>query len=201
MKKLIYVFTFFSAFVLNAGLDLGAQEVSGDGKSQYKDSIVFKPATTVDSQLSGKDILHIMPSRQNGDKADVNVYQSAEVSSSLKAHISANNNRTISGYRVRIFFDNKQTARVESEEALKKFNVLYPGIAAYRTYANPYFKVTVGDFRTKSEAMEMLTRIRREFPSAFVVKESVNYPVVDKAKPYVIDTLKVLVPQETSMVD
>jgi hypothetical protein len=72
---------------------------------------------------------------------------------------------------------------------------LHKDIPAYRTYTNPYFKVTVGDFRTKSEAMELLSRIRSEFPSAFVVKENIEYPVVDKNNAVVVDTVKVLRPK------
>jgi hypothetical protein len=68
---------------------------------------------------------------------------------------------------------------------------MYHDVVAYRSYANPYFKVTVGDFRTKSEAYRLLERIRHEFPSAFVVKESISFPVVDKTKSYVVDTVKV----------
>lgn len=202
MKKLTCIITLFSVFTLSACLDASAQEYADEVRPQYRDSIIYKPASVVDSDLKGKDILNIMPSKQDGDKADVNIYQSADVSSSLSAHIASNRTRTINGYRVRIFFDNRQTARLESEETLKKFQNLYAGIAAYRTYANPYFKVTVGDFRTKSEAMAMLARIRHAFPSAFVVRESVNYPVVDRDNPYVTDTLRILIPsREESVVE
>jgi hypothetical protein len=62
----------------------------------------------------------------------------------------------------------------------------------YRVYANPYFKVTVGDFRTRSEAMEMLSRIKYSFPSAFVVKENIEYPAVDSERAVIVDTIKVL---------
>jgi hypothetical protein len=85
---------------------------------------------------------------------------------------------------------------VESEETLKRFQTLHRDVPAYRTYSNPYFKVTVGDFRTKSEAMELLSRIRHEFPSAFVVKESIEYPVVDKNNAVVADTVKVIRPKQ-----
>jgi hypothetical protein len=83
---------------------------------------------------------------------------------------------------------------VESENTLKKFNTLFPDVMAYRIYANPYFKVTVGDFRTKSEAMALLARIKGDFPSAFVVKENIGYPVVDADNAVVADTVKVLRP-------
>ena len=65
--------------------------------------------------------------------------------------------------------------------------------------ANPYFKVTVGDFRTRSEAVKLLERIRGAFPSAFVVKENIEFPVVDKENAYVTDTVKVLRPKKRNL--
>ena len=158
------------------------------------DSVVYRHVSRVDSLLAGKDVFHIMPLKANGGKADVEIYQPQEVAAALRKQVENNSKRTISGYRVRIFFDNKQTARVESEEALKKFESMFHEVKAYRTYANPYFKVTVGDFRTKSEAMALLSDIKGAFPSAFVVKENISYPVVDKSNAYVIATVQVLRP-------
>ena len=162
------------------------------------DSIVYRPASAVDTTLAGKDIFMIMPSRNAGAKADVKVMQTDVVADAVRRQIRSNEDRTLSGYRVRIFFDNRQTARVESEETLKRFEALYHDVVAYRTYANPYFKVTVGDFRTKSEAMRLLERIKGEFPSAFVVKENISFPVVDTSNAYVVDTVKVLRPKVKS---
>lgn len=156
------------------------------------DSVVYRPVAAVDSTLAGKDIFHILPSKRAGDDANVQIRQYQEIMSSMRQHIASNSKRTSSGYRVRIFFDNKQTARTESEKTLKRFKDLFPGVAAYRIYANPYFKVTVGDFRTKSEAMALLTRIKGAFPSAFVVKESIEYPVVDSDNAVIADTVKVM---------
>ncbi len=162
------------------------------------DSIVYRPAAAVDTTLAGKDIFMIMPSKNAGAKADVKVMQTDVVADAVRRQIRSNEDRTLSGYRVRIFFDNRQTARVESEETLKRFEALYHDVVAYRTYANPYFKVTVGDFRTKSEAMRLLERIKGEFPSAFVVKENISFPVVDTSNAYVVDTVKVLRPKVKS---
>lgn len=158
------------------------------------DSLVYRHVAGMDTLLTGKDIFHIMPLKANGGKADVEIYQPQEVVSALRKQVASNSKRTVSGYRVRIFFDNRQTARTESEETLKRFESIYHDVKAYRTYANPYFKVTVGDFRTKSEAMELLSNIKGTFPSAFVVKENIAYPVVDKSNAYVVDTIKVLRP-------
>ena len=112
----------------------------------------------------------------------------SELDEKLNSILSNPNNL----YRIRIFFDNKQTARNESEATMARFLKTYHGIPAYRTYANPYFKVSVGDFRTKSEAMEFLEEIKHNFPGAFVTKETISYPVIDRQNSFVTDTIKVL---------
>ena len=171
-----------------------AQSIEVPEGYELVDSVVYRHVSRVDSVLAGKDIFHIMPLKANGGNADVEIYQPQEVAAALRKQVENNPKRTVSGYRVRIFFDNKQSARTESEEALKTFESMFHEVKAYRTYANPYFKVTVGDFRTKSEAMALLSDIKGAFPSAFVVKENISYPVVDKSNAYVVDTIKVLRP-------
>lgn len=193
-SKNLIVSLLLGVFAAVFSVSASAQELVVPDGYQIVDSLVYRHVSGVDTLLAGKDIFHIMPLKAKGDKADVEIYQSQEVASALRTQVESNSKRQISGYRVRIFFDNKQSARVESEEILKRFEAVYHDVKAYRTYANPYFKVTVGDFRTKSEAMALLSRIKGAFPSAFVVKENISYPVVDKFNAYVVDTVKVLRP-------
>lgn len=194
MKRTETLILFLAALVLSGLNELSAQEIVVPEGYELVDSIVYRPASAVDTSLVGKDIFKLMPKKSEGGAADVEIFQSDSLMNAMQKHLAANSGRTLSGYRVRIFFDNRQSARVASEETLKRFESLYHDVVAYRTYANPYFKVTVGDFRTKSEAMALLERIRYEFPSAFVVKENISFPVVDRENAYVIDTLKVLRP-------
>ena len=150
-----------------------------------RDTIVYRPAPAVDSTLAGKNIFAVLPSRVKGNPADVRVYQSSDILNSMNAHFEANRGREISGYRVRIFFDNKQTARNESQEVMERFS-----------------SESAGDFRSKSEAMQLLRRIRSEFPAAFIVREkSINYPAVDRNKAMVADTVRVLyrIAEETTI--
>jgi hypothetical protein len=196
MKKPEKIITVLMVIVLSlaGAYSASAQEIVVPEGYELVDSIVYRPASAVDTSLVGKDIFKLMPKKSEGGAADVEIFQSDSLMNAMQKHVAANSGRTLSGYRVRIFFDNRQSARVASEETLKRFESLYHDVVAYRTYANPYFKVTVGDFRTKSEAMALLERIRYEFPSAFVVKENISFPVVDRENAYVIDTLKVLRP-------
>lgn len=185
-----------ASLLMLSGVDLDAQEIVTVPEGYVLvDSVIYRPVATVDTTLVGKDVFLLMPSREMGDKAGVTINQTEDVKDAMRRQVGDNASRTLSGYRVRIFFDNRQTARVESEETLRKFESMYHDVVAYRTYANPYFKVTVGDFRTRSEAVRLLERIKGAFPSAFVVKENIEFPVVDKDNAYVTDTIKVLRPK------
>ena len=190
MNRIRLIFSILAVVILSAS-SLRAQDVQ---ELVLKDSVIYRQSAVLDTLLAGQDLFSSLPAVAKGDPADVRVHQSEGIAS-----LAANPLRAIQGYRVRIFFDNRQTARAESDAMLQRFSVLHYDIPAYRSYVNPYFKVTVGDFRTKSEAMQLLVRIRDEYPSAFIVKENINFPVVDKSHPVVADTVKVIVPASSEI--
>ena len=136
---------------------------------------VVQRAPLADSSLVGTTIMQLLEQKSEGS---VKVNQPQEFNQAYEMYVKANGNRKINGYRIRLFFDNKQTARVESEELEKAFQEKFPQIPTYRTYTNPFFKVVVGDYRTKSEAIKELGKIQPFFPKAIVVKESIFYPAI-----------------------
>ncbi|MCQ2137079.1 MAG: SPOR domain-containing protein [Bacteroidales bacterium] len=102
------------------------------------------------------------------------IEQSDALKNAVTHHVVSNGRRRVSGYRVRIFFDNSQNARAKSQSVASSFSSMYPKIAVYRTYDNPFFKVSVGDFRTRADAQMFADQIRGVFPSVFLVKETIN---------------------------
>ena len=111
------------------------------------------------------------------DSLSVNVvvHQSPELHSAMTAHVDRNARRMASGlagqtYRIRIFFDSGQNARSDSEAAAAKFRKLHPGVPVSRTFTDPFFKVTVGNYSSKAEAAVALKSIQQEFPAAFIVR-------------------------------
>lgn len=182
-----------AGLILLPALSLGAQDMSSSDTLAYvmTDSLVYTPTANVDSSLVGKTIYDVLPSRTHGAVSGVSIHQSPEVEAGFRRHLASNKSQKLSGYRVRIFFDNRQDARIQSERTLGYFRSRYPGIPAYRSYSNPFFKVTVGDFRTRSEAMQLLERVISDFPSAFVVKETIQFPTADRGNAYTVDTLRV----------
>ena len=103
---------------------------------------------------------------------DGSVSMSDSLVKAMAGQVEKNRSRKVQGYRVRIYFDNSQNARAVSEAIADTFKVKHPDVPVFRVYDNPYFKVTVGEFRTKSDAMRFLEAIRPEYPTVFLVKES-----------------------------
>lgn len=156
---------------------------------EKQDSVVYRQSAFMDSTLVGKSIFNLL-SGHEGKNSNVTVRQSQSILNAFESHVASNSSRTSNGFRVRIFNDNKQTSRVDSETALARFKGMFPGVSAYRTYSNPFFKVTVGDFRTKSEAMQLLQLVKGTFPTAFIVKETIAYPVVDRFHSFTVEKVE-----------
>ncbi len=190
-----------SALAQDYGTDADEAEVSDEASEEMNlkpweahpedyvlvDTVMYVKVQALDSALLDESIFNIL-SERNG-RGGVRVNQSDDIQEIMESHFESNKERHLSGYRVRIFFDNKQSARADSETAMKKFESLWPEVEVFRSYVNPYFKVTVGNFRTRSEAMRLLQRVKREFPTAFIVKEEIDYPAIESGKEMVLDTV------------
>lgn len=89
----------------------------------------------------------------------------------------------IEGFRVEIFFSSNINAR---ENALRKkveFLSQYPDNTVHIKYDAPNFRVRVGDFRTKSEALKLYKEIKSKYPVAFIVADKIDFPLL-KYKQY-----------------
>ncbi|MBQ0006921.1 MAG: SPOR domain-containing protein [Alistipes sp.] len=96
----------------------------------------------------------------------------AYLNNAMQSHIDRNASRKNMCWRIRIFFNNSQDSRTASSEIVKSFSEQFPSVPVYNQYVNPFFKVTVGDFRSKSDAMRFMTEIKPSYPSAFLVREA-----------------------------
>lgn len=127
----------------------------------------------MDSTLLGHSIFDVMPSHSKGDSGNVSIEQSREIASALNHKVENGTFTETPGYRIRIYFSNAQNAREGAAAAAHKFSEKFGTHSVYMNFVNPNFKVTVGDFRTRSEALALLETVKKDFPSAFIVKENV----------------------------
>lgn len=124
---------------------------------------------SMDTTLVGRDIMHVIGS-------GIRITQSSTVRNALAAYISSNSGKKIQGYRIRVFYDNSPQARTRSESVAAYIRNQYPEHGVYRTFESPNYKVTVGDFRTKDEALKIYMVLKSIYPTAYIIKENINYP-------------------------
>jgi hypothetical protein len=78
----------------------------------------------------------------------------------------------VEGWRVQIMF---KTKKEEIQQLKITFIKLYPKIPAYLEYDAPYYRVRVGNCRTKLEAIKIQRQISKNFPGAYAVPEIINF--------------------------
>lgn len=171
MKKTILLI----AILLTAGLCAGAQN--------YRDTVLYLASAQIDSTLAGSNIFATLPD-------GVSVHQSPSIRSAMFSHVEKNSSKQFTGFRIRIFNESIQNARALSASEEERFRTLYPALATYRTYASPYFRVVVGDFRTRVEAEKVLRVIKGDFPEAVIIKEHFKYPSLDGGNMFKADTVR-----------
>jgi hypothetical protein len=78
----------------------------------------------------------------------------------------SNTTTVTGGYRVQVFSSNTQrTAKSQAYKIEKELREVFPDYAIYVTYAAPFWKVRIGDFRTQKDAQELRTEIIKAFPT------------------------------------
>jgi hypothetical protein len=114
---------------------------------------------------------------QPGRQGRSRIIQDPRVDTLLEKHLRANEDRpAIEGYRVQIFFESGNFSKKMAREVREKFLINHPDMKAYILFQEPYYKVRVGDFRSRLEAEKALSELSGEYPNAFIVKDQIGFP-------------------------
>ena len=112
---------------------------------------------------------------------EIKVIQDPRIDSLLQMHIKLNEkNPHIEGWRINIFFESGNNSKKMAVDAKAKFVQSYADVPCYVVFQEPYYKVRVGDYRTRMEAEKLLKELVPEYPNAFVVEDEINFPVIDR---------------------
>lgn len=77
------------------------------------------------------------------------------------------------GFRIQVYAGGDQNLANESRaDFLSNFSK--QNMPVYQTWQPPHFRVRVGDFRTRPEALRELSNVRKIFPDAFVVSDKIK---------------------------
>lgn len=109
----------------------------------------------------------------------VEIIQDHKVDVLLNKHLRySQNHQYLPGYRIQIFFDSGNNSKRGAMSAKAVFITKYPDVEAYIIFQEPYYKVRVGDFRTRMEAEGFLEIIINEYPNAYRVNDNINFPEI-----------------------
>jgi hypothetical protein len=121
---------------------------------------------------SDEDLLTRLMDRQ---EEEVRIIADSLLVVNYYKHLARNREKKgVPGYRIRIFSDSGIGAKEEQQRVRARFLSLYPGIDAYYHYDEPFFKVYVGDCRTRSEALKLYDRVKENFPNPILVPDDIN---------------------------
>lgn len=123
--------------------------------------------------VDGSDSLPTIPILKQLETEDAMTGAKIIISNNTKVIIEKKEGIVIKGYRVKIFFDNSQTARSKAEGVQVEFLEKYPERSVYIQYAAPYFNVMAGDFINYQEALSFFKKVVVDFPKAFIVQQDI----------------------------
>ena len=92
----------------------------------------------------------------------------------VRKHIEYNKIAPVNGFRINIFFQSGNNSRSEAMAVQAAFSERFPNINSYVSFEEPYFKVNVGNFRTRLEASAALENLKMSYPQGNVVRDALN---------------------------
>jgi hypothetical protein len=84
----------------------------------------------------------------------------------------------IEGFRIQIFMESGNQAVSNAQTAIAQFQTQFPEFQTYLSFGQPYYRVRVGNFRTRLEAENQLRNILLSFSKAFIIKEIIDPPAL-----------------------
>jgi len=122
------------------------------------------------------DIFANLESKKYG-QGTVKIIQDEKIRGLVSVHLFTQAKMNgIMGYRISIYSNSGQEANKEADLTRAKFISRYEDVKSHKQFEYPFYKVYVGDFRTKSEALKFLKKIEYDFPNAFIRRDMISFP-------------------------
>ena len=108
------------------------------------------------------------------DNAKVYINEDTKLQMIINNHKEQNKNKQeIRGWRIRVYMGSGRNARDEANAVKLKIRSVYTEVEPHLVHHSPYFKVLVGDFRTRIEAESFRKKLIRDYPNCYVVESEV----------------------------
>ena len=138
------------------------------------------PPENSPSSIKSEDVDLFSSSAYSGN---VNIIQAGEIAELVGVRLAIlKKQKGFEGYRIRIFARSGAGARTEADDLRVDFREKHESIKPYLHYNTPNWEIHVGNYRTRMEAMEVLDKIKEDYPQAFVIKTIIEFPDLEPEK-------------------
>lgn len=118
------------------------------------------------------------------DSVSVSIIKDPRINRLVKKQAQINeettraNRRTMPGFRIQVINTNDRKVAIDTKT---KVYQLYPELKAYIQYQSPYFRLKIGNFKTRQEAQEYLSGLSKDFlGNLFIVRDIIEVrPEID----------------------
>jgi len=142
--------------------------------------IVFQIPSWAQYTLSTADLMR--RNNENSLMGKLVIEQDPRVDTLISRYILYNRKLNgMEGFRIQIFNSSEKNAREASGKVRAEFMSKFPDISSYASFDRPvYYKIRVGDYRTRIGGTKYLLMIRKVFPDAYLVPDIINFPDLNK---------------------
>ena len=113
-------------------------------------------------------LIFLSPNWSNAQ--NISLVEEQGITSMMSRMVEINQNReNVQGWRIQIV---ATTDRRNMDEEKTKFQFRYPDVKVNWEHSKPYYKLRVGAFTTRLEAVRLLYRIKQDYPGAYPIKDN-----------------------------
>jgi hypothetical protein len=118
------------------------------------------------------DLFNTVTARGMGE-GQVKIKQSPAIEKMVTDYVGSNRSAAgVEGYRIQLFSGTGNNAKQEAQDARTKLLSLFPNENVYNDFEAPFWRVRVGAFRHKHEALPLLRKLKTSFPSSYIVRDA-----------------------------
>lgn len=105
-------------------------------------------------------------------KGVIRVIADTQLVHDIKPVIPGDEGPQMTGYRIQVYAGTER----ETAQKLKNEIAINYGVRTYMIYESPYFKIRIGDFRSRMEAQQMFHTLKQKYTGILLVPGPVNLP-------------------------
>lgn len=140
------------------------------------------------AQTERRTIVDDLNSTKSG-QGSVKIYQEEKLKSivgtpgpdSLTDDVTTTNTIKAKGYKITLFSGNQAKSKQEAESKMAQFKSVYPDVDAVISYKSPQWRLRVGNYRTREEAMEAMSEFKKNLPVSLAREMRIAEDVIKRS--------------------